>query len=181
MWIAKELRDEHRKALEWLNEHTGPDVDCFGVVIEVIRIDDSKPAFNFKPVVFPNEWQKDKGGGRPGASSKGEAYRAYFQSLIDELRTKHKFTGARIAQPQSWVNGDVVALLTYIAESFGIHPPSSAHRCSWRLASYRHPGIDRRVIFLRITGFGRIFLSDSIMTLRPSAAPHSGWATIRDC
>ena len=102
VWIAKELRDEHRKALEWLNDHTGPDVDFFGVVIEVVRIDDSKPAFNFKPVVFPNEWQKDKGGSRPVASAKGEAYRAYFQDLIDELRTKHKFTGARVGQPQSW-------------------------------------------------------------------------------
>jgi len=104
VWIAKELRDEHRKALEWLNEKTGPDVDFFGVVIEVIRIDDSKPAFNFKPVVFPNEWQKDKGGGRrlPVPSAKGEAYRAYFQSLIDELRTKHKFTGAKVGQPQNW-------------------------------------------------------------------------------
>ena len=102
VWIAKELRDEHRKALEWLNEHTGPDVDCFGVVIEVFRIDDSKPAFNFKPVVFPNEWQKDKGGSRPVASAKGEAYRAYFQDLINELRTKYKFTGARVGQPQNW-------------------------------------------------------------------------------
>jgi len=102
VWIAKELRDEHRKALEWLNENTGPEVDCFGVVIEVIRIDNSKPAFNFKPVVFPNEWQKDKGGDRRAPSPKGEAYRAYFQGLIDELRTKHKFTGAKVGQPQNW-------------------------------------------------------------------------------
>lgn len=102
VWIAKELRDEHRKALEWLNEQTGPDVDCFGVVIEVMRIDESKPAFNFKPVVFPNEWQKDKGGGRGPASPKGEAYREYFQGLIDELRTKHQFTGAKVGQPQNW-------------------------------------------------------------------------------
>lgn len=102
VWIAKELRDEHRKALEWLNEHTGPDVDVFGVVIEVIKIDESKPAFNFKPVVFPNEWQKDRGGRRFVASPKGEAYRTYFQNLIDELRTQHKFTGAKIGQPQNW-------------------------------------------------------------------------------
>lgn len=102
VWIAKELRDEHRKVLEWLNEKTGPDVDCFGVVIEVMRIDESKPAFNFKPVVFPNEWQKDKGGGRRSTSPKAEAYREYFQVLIDELRAKHKFTGAKVGQPQSW-------------------------------------------------------------------------------
>lgn len=102
VWISTGLRDEHRKALEWLNEQTGQDVDCFGVVIEVMRIDESKPAFNFNPVVFPNEWQKEKGGGRGVTSPKAEAYREYFQGLIDELRTKHKFTGAKVAQPQSW-------------------------------------------------------------------------------
>lgn len=102
VWIAKELRDEHRKALEWLNDHTGVDIDCFGVVLEVIRIDNSKPAFNFKTVVFPNEWQKDKGGGRTAASPKVEAYRSYFQELIDELRTKYKFTNAKAGQPQNW-------------------------------------------------------------------------------
>ena len=102
VWIATELRDEHRKALEWLNEHTSPDVDCFGVVIEVIRIDNSKPALNFKTVVFPNEWQKDKGRNRTIVSSKGEAYKAYFQELIDELRTKYKFTEAKVGQPQNW-------------------------------------------------------------------------------
>jgi hypothetical protein len=102
VWIAGQLRDEHRKALEWLNENTGADIDCFGVVIEVIRIDSSKPAFSFRPVVFPNEWQKGEGGNRRTASPKGEAYRAYFQSLIDELRTKHKFTGAKVGQPQNW-------------------------------------------------------------------------------
>lgn len=102
VWIAKELRDEHRKALEWLNEQTGPDVDFFGVVIEVIRIDESKPAFSLRPVVFPNEWQKDRGSGRTITSPKAEAYREYFQGLIDDLRTKHKFTGAKVGQPQSW-------------------------------------------------------------------------------
>jgi len=102
VWIATQLRDEHRKALEWLNEHTGPDIDCFGVVIEVFRIDNSRPVFNFKPVVFPNEWQKDTGRRSSTKSPKAEAYRNYFQGLIDELRTKHKFTGAKVGQPQNW-------------------------------------------------------------------------------
>ncbi|MBI4708357.1 MAG: DUF4268 domain-containing protein [Candidatus Omnitrophica bacterium] len=102
VWIATDLRDEHRQALEWLNEHTGRDIDCFGVVIEVIKIDNSKPAYHFKPVVFPNEWQKDWNRGTTTKSPKAEAYRNYFQALIDELRTKHKFTGAKIGQPQNW-------------------------------------------------------------------------------
>lgn len=103
IWIAESIREEHRQALDWLNQRTDIDTDFFGVVIEVLQIDESKPAYNFKPVVFPNEWQKAKRSQSIGAvGSKGEAYRQYFQPLIDELRDKYKFTGARLAQPQPW-------------------------------------------------------------------------------
>jgi len=100
VWIAEAIREEHRQALEWLNQRTDEETEFFGVIVEVLQIDNSKPAFNFKPIVFPNEWQKTKN--RPTSTPKGELYRAYFQKLIDELRDNHKFTGARVGQPQNW-------------------------------------------------------------------------------
>lgn len=103
VWIAEVVRDEHRQALEWLNQRTDEDTQFFGVVVEVFKIDDSKPAYSFKPVVSPSEWQKSKKRQISGTvSAKGEAYRNYFQSLIDELREKYQFTNAKIGQPQNW-------------------------------------------------------------------------------
>lgn len=103
IWISEAVREEHRQALEWLNQRTDTKTQFFAVIVEVLKIDESKPAFNFKPIVFPNEWQKrERQKVSTNTSPKGEKYRAYFQALIDELREKHKFTDARIGQPQNW-------------------------------------------------------------------------------
>jgi len=103
IWIAETIREEHRQALEWLNERTNDDTEFFGVVIEVLKVDESKPAYNFRPIVFPNEWKKSVNRSSSAeVSEKMERYRTYFQQLIDELRDVHKFTNAKTAQPQNW-------------------------------------------------------------------------------
>ena len=102
IWLTESLRDEHRQALEWLNQRTDSETHFFGVVINVIQIDGSRPAVQFRPIVYPNEWQKTQSKTNRQVSPRMEAYRRYFQAVIDELREKHHFTRARVAQPHSW-------------------------------------------------------------------------------
>ena len=105
IWIAEEIRDEHRQAMEWLNQRTDTETQFFAVVVEILQIDDSNPALEFKLIVSPNEWQKSKRQKTStNLSSKGEKYQSYFQVLIDELREKHKFTGAKVSLAQNWYN-----------------------------------------------------------------------------
>lgn len=103
VWVAKTFRDEHRQAIDWLNHHTDEDTAFFGVVLELWRIDGSRPAPHFNIVASPNEWRRETArSAKSGTTSeKGRRYEAFFQQLIDALRER-KFTSARKGQPQNW-------------------------------------------------------------------------------
>jgi hypothetical protein len=103
VWISRHFRDEHRDALDWLNRLHEGQTDFFGVVIELLQVDGSKPALNFRLVAYPNQWSRESSSTPAGElSPKRVAYQTFFQGLLDELREKHKFTNARAAQPQNW-------------------------------------------------------------------------------
>ena len=107
VWLTREFRDEHRQALDWLNQRTGEDTLFFGVVVELWKIDQSRPAPHFNLVAAPNDWRKESvsrtAERKTGSTSeRGERYRSFFQRLIDSLREDHKFTTAKLAQPQNW-------------------------------------------------------------------------------
>lgn len=103
VWVAKSFRDEHRQAIDWLNQRTDEETAFFGVVVELWRIDASRPAPHFNIIASPNEWRQETArSAKAGSTSeKGRRYEAFFQQLIDELR-EQKFTNARKGQPQNW-------------------------------------------------------------------------------
>ena len=59
VWVVKRARDEHRQAIEWLNQHTDSNIGLFLVEIELWQIDDSAYAPMFKVVERPNDWAKE--------------------------------------------------------------------------------------------------------------------------
>lgn len=58
IWIVKRARDEHRQAIEWLNQHTDSNLGFFLVEIELWQINDSLLAPKFNVVEKPNDWAK---------------------------------------------------------------------------------------------------------------------------
>jgi hypothetical protein len=58
VWISSKFTEEHRAALDWLNEHTTEEISFFGLEVELWRIGNSPPAPKFNVVSKPNDWSK---------------------------------------------------------------------------------------------------------------------------
>ena len=60
VWIAKSFTDQHRAALNWLNEVSEAGTRFFGLEIELWQIGESPPAPKFNVVAKPNDWTKER-------------------------------------------------------------------------------------------------------------------------
>ncbi len=58
VWIVKEAKEEHRAAVEWLNNNTNNNVNFFLIEIHAYTIGDSDPAPKFEVVEKPNDFVK---------------------------------------------------------------------------------------------------------------------------
>ena len=59
IWIVKRAREEHRAAVEWLNNHTDENISFFLLEIKLYRINNSEPAVKFEVIEKPNNWTKE--------------------------------------------------------------------------------------------------------------------------
>ncbi len=109
VWIAASFTDEHRAALDWLNQVTDEDVRFFGLEIELWRIGFSPAAPKFNVIAKPNDWSRhvaqaaralDEG----TPSETRILQREYWAALNVVLDAKKgPVSGHRKPQLQSWM------------------------------------------------------------------------------
>ena len=58
IWIVKEAREEHKAAIEWLNNNSSEEIGFFLIELHAYKINDSLPAPMFKVVEKPNNFTK---------------------------------------------------------------------------------------------------------------------------
>ncbi len=93
VWVAQRFAEEHRAALDWLNEMTSDDVALFGLEIELWKIGDSDVAPKFNVVSSPNEWTrtlktKDKNFKHPERMEYWLAFHEYIAEHAMELKPR---------------------------------------------------------------------------------------------
>lgn len=108
IWIVKSARDEHKQAIEWLNQHTDREIGFFLIEIVLYRIGNSDLAPKFNIVEGPNDWSKIIKDSPSSKVSQSDMLRYTFWSEFNEYASnsekyKKNFTN-RKAQPQSWID-----------------------------------------------------------------------------
>lgn len=105
VWVAKRFRDEHKAALEWLNNVTHADTMFFGVVVKAVRIGDSPPAPVMEVAIEPNTWSKAllESSSSNAFSEKRQTYQTFWEELLEVLAKEHPELQNKSAQPQSWL------------------------------------------------------------------------------
>ena len=58
IWVVKDVREEHRNAIDWLNENTNEEIGFYLLRIELWQIENSLPAPKFEMICKPNDWAK---------------------------------------------------------------------------------------------------------------------------
>lgn len=85
IWIVTRAREEHRSAIEWLNNQTREDLSFFLIEIHAYRIGESLPAPKFEIIEKPNDFIKlTKSKDESTESSQRETERYEFWSLFNE-------------------------------------------------------------------------------------------------
>lgn len=105
VWIAGRFRDEHRAALDWLND-ISEDTDFFGVELELWRIDDSRPALRLNVVAKPNDWSREAARTRRAdeRSPTKETQLRYWTAFREVLHSAEGPATPTKALPQHWMN-----------------------------------------------------------------------------
>ncbi|RLG10553.1 MAG: DUF4268 domain-containing protein [Thaumarchaeota archaeon] len=106
IWIAENFREEHKKALEWLNENVDPEggPSFFGIEIKLIKIEDSPPAPDFRIVVKPNDWERMIKISSQTMSETAKKYLKFYSKLVDEYKKINPRWRKVKPQPQSWLS-----------------------------------------------------------------------------
>ena len=107
IWVATKFRDEHRAALDWLNERSAASLDFFGVEIEAIKIGDSLPAPLFRLAVVPNAWSKQvRSSPTTGLTERQQQYVEFWRPLLENLNAEHGWN-VRTHNSVNWFDAGV--------------------------------------------------------------------------
>lgn len=134
VWIVTHAKEEHKSAIEWLNNNSNGEVNFFLIELHAYKIGESLPAPYFEIIEKPNDFIKNnKVNGDKSELNKTQAERVEFWSqLNDTLIDRSKPFNVRKATTDHWYDIAIgtsaahvaITLInkeSYIGVEFNIH------------------------------------------------------------
>jgi hypothetical protein len=109
IWVAKQFTEEHRAALDWLNENTVEDLSFFGLEIELWRIGQSEPAPKFNIISKPNDWSREIKTQSAKAGQRSEMKQLQYQFWTEFKTWAEEHTDLKLQKPgyQHWLTSTI--------------------------------------------------------------------------
>ena len=106
VWIVKEAREEHRSAIEWLNNNTNSNVNFFLIEIHAYKIGNSDNAPMFQVIEQPNDFIKNnKSTNSSDTMNKSQSKRVEFWNQFNNVLVERgKPFNVRKATTDHWYN-----------------------------------------------------------------------------
>lgn len=118
VWVVSDVREEHQRAVEWLNEHTDENTSFFLIKIELWQIEGSNPAPKFEIISSPNEWAKaikNNPSGSELTETKLDQLEFWkgFKDYAENQESRVRF--GRTPRPQHWYSISIGSSEAHIA------------------------------------------------------------------
>ena len=106
VWIVKEAREEHRSAIEWLNNNTNSNINFFLIEIHAYKIGNSDNAPMFQVIEQPNDFIKNnKSINSSDTMNKSQSQRVEFWNQFNNVLVERgKPFNVRKATTDHWYN-----------------------------------------------------------------------------
>jgi hypothetical protein len=99
VWLSPKFNDEHRDAMEWLNEKSREGIDFFALRIEVWKIGDSEPAVRLNPVEKPSEWKEKAKRSKDELTETKKLQERFWTEFRDKIESRN--TPLRTRKPKA--------------------------------------------------------------------------------
>lgn len=119
IWVVKHAREEHKAAVEWLNNHTDDKIGFFLCEIKLFQIGDSQIAPAFTVIERPNDWTKEIRK-TASANSTQQQRLEYWQAFNDYAFTDANFSrifNKRKPTTDHWMDFSIGSSACHIAVS----------------------------------------------------------------
>ena len=119
IWVVKHAREEHKAAIEWLNNHTDDKIGFFLCEIKLYKIGASEPAVKFEVIEKPNDWTKEvkKNESVNGTQQQRYDYWVAFEDFAFQNAQFAKNFNRRKPSTDHWMNFSVGSSACHIAVS----------------------------------------------------------------